>query len=629
MPDDAASQNAPARKVSQSLTVAALGVVYGDIGTSPLYAVRQSLVDFGDMSEAAILGALSLIVWSLVLVVTVKYVLVIMRADNRGEGGLLALTALVLRTTHRGQKRYLWLMTAGLIGAALFYGDGVITPAISVLSAVEGLKVATPLFEPYVVPISLVLLVGLFLVQRRGTAVVGGLFGPVMLVWFAILSVLGIWGIVQHPRILLALNPVYGISVVAHAPWRGFFMLGAVFLAVTGTETLYADMGHFGRRALRRAWLGLVFPALVLNYFGQGALLLGNPAAIENPFYKLTPEWGLYPLVALAAAATIIASQAVISGAFSITRQAIQLGYLPRLEVRHTSETEIGQVYVPRINSGLLIAIIVLVLGFQSSDNLGAAYGIAVSGMMAITTGLAFLYMRSRGWSLAVAVPVFALFGIVDLTFLSANLLKVAEGGWFPIVVAALVFSVMGTWWRGRRLLAEHRARDAMPLRDFVETLNPDRLVRVPGTAIFMTRDLKHVPVALLHALKHYKALHKRVVMMQVETEDVPHVPEDQRLDIQEIGKGFYTILIHYGFMDQPNIVRALAQCRRQHFHFNLMETSFVIGREKLRIRSQRGDFWRWRDRLFIVLSNIALDATEFFRIPPNRVVELGGQVEI
>ena len=629
MPDDAASQNAPARKVSQSLTVAALGVVYGDIGTSPLYAVRQSLVDFGDMSEAAILGALSLIVWSLVLVVTVKYVLVIMRADNRGEGGLLALTALVLRTTHRGQKRYLWLMTAGLIGAALFYGDGVITPAISVLSAVEGLKVATPLFEPYVVPISLVLLVGLFLVQRRGTAVVGGLFGPVMLVWFAILSVLGIWGIVQHPRILLALNPVYGISVVAHAPWRGFFMLGAVFLAVTGTETLYADMGHFGRRALRRAWLGLVFPALVLNYFGQGALLLGNPAAIENPFYKLTPEWGLYPLVALAAAATIIASQAVISGAFSITRQAIQLGYLPRLEVRHTSETEIGQVYVPRINSGLLIAIIVLVLGFQSSDNLGAAYGIAVSGMMAITTGLAFLYMRSRGWSLAVAVPVFALFGIVDLTFLSANLLKVAEGGWFPIVVAALVFSVMGTWWRGRRLLAEHRARDAMPLGDFVETLNPDRLVRVPGTAIFMTRDLKHVPVALLHALKHYKALHQRVVMMQVETEDVPHVPEDQRLDIQEIGKGFYTILIHYGFMDQPNIVRALAQCRRQHFHFNLMETSFVIGREKLRIRSQRGDFWRWRDRLFIVLSNIALDATEFFRIPPNRVVELGGQVEI
>jgi KUP system potassium uptake protein len=614
---------------SPNLTLAALGVVYGDIGTSPLYAVRQSLVDFGDMSEPAILGALSLIVWSLVLVVTVKYVIVIMQADNRGEGGLLALTALVLRTTHRGERRYLWIMAAGLVGAALFYGDGVITPAISVLSAVEGLKVATPVFERYVIPISLILLVGLFLVQRRGTAAVGGLFGPVMLVWFAVLSALGIWAIMQQPRILLALNPYYGIAVVAHAPWRGFFMLGAVFLAVTGTETLYADMGHFGRRALTRAWLWLVFPALVLNYFGQGALLLGNPAAIENPFYKLAPEWGLYPLVALASAATIIASQAVISGAFSITRQAIQLGYLPRLEVRHTSETEIGQVYVPRINAGLLAAIIILVLGFQSSDNLGAAYGIAVSGMMLITTGLAFLYMRGQGWSLAVTVPVFGFFALVDLTFLSANLLKIAEGGWFPIVIAALVFTVMGTWWRGRRMLAEQRARDAMPLDVFVDTLNPDRTVRVPGTAIFMSRDLAHVPVALLHALKHYKALHERVVLMQVETDDVPHVASEQRLEIKELGKGFYTIRVRYGFMDEPNIVRALAQCRRQRFHFNLMETSFIIGREKLRARPHRIAFWRWRSRLFIALTNLALDATEFFRIPPNRVVELGGQTEI
>src|SRR5213595_1340703 len=468
--------------------LAALGVVYGDIGTSPLYAVRQSLLAFGDTSEPAILGGLSLIAWSLVLVVTVKYVIFIMRADNRGEGGLLALTALVLRATSRDRKRYLWIMGAGLVGAALFYGDGVITPAISVLSAVEGLKVATPLFEPYVIPISLVLLLVLFLVQRRGTAAVGGLFGPVMLVWFAVLALLGLCGIAQQPRILLALNPLYGVEILIAAPWRGFIMLGAVFLAVTGAETLYADMGHFGRRALRRAWLALVFPALVLNYFGQGALLLGNPDALENPFYKLCPEWGLYPLVILASIATIIASQAVISGAFSITRQAIQLGYLPRLEVRHTSEQEIGQVYVPRINSGLLVAIIVLVLFFQSSDNLGAAYGIAVSGMMLITTCLAFLYMRSRGWSLAVAVPVFGLFGLVDLTFLSANLLKIAEGGWFPIVVAGLVFAVMGTWWRGRRILAELRARDAMRLEQFVEGLNPQRPVRVPGTAIFMTR---------------------------------------------------------------------------------------------------------------------------------------------
>src|SRR5216684_5278481 len=630
LPQSAAAHSAPTSAgATQDLALAALGVVYGDIGTSPLYAVRQSLVDFGDLSERAILGALSLIVWALTLVVTVKYVLVIMRADNRGEGGLLALTALVLRTTRQGRKRYMWIMAAGLVGAALFYGDGVITPAISVLSAVEGLKVATPFFEPYVIPISLVLLAGLFVVQRLGTAAVGGLFGPVMLVWFAVLALLGLWGIVQQPRVLLALNPLYGFAVVANAPWRGFIMLGAVFLAVTGTETMYADMGHFGRQALTRAWLGLVFPALVLNYFGQGALLLGDPAALENPFYRLTPGWGLYPLVILASVATIIASQAVISGAFSITRQAIQLGYLPRLEVRHTSETEIGQVYVPRINSGLLVAVMILVLGFQSSDNLGAAYGIAVSGMMAITSGLAFLYMRSQGWSLAVAVPVFAFFGLVDLTFLCANLLKILEGGWFPIVVAALVFGVMATWWRGRRLLAELRARDGMQLSQFVDTLPPDRPARVPGTAIFMTRDLEHVPAALLHALKHYKVVHQRVVMMQVATEDVPHVPGEQRLEIGELGKGFYTIRVRYGFMDQPNVVRALAQCRIGGLRFNLMETSFIIGRERVRPRPRRTAFWRWRDRLFSLMTNNMLDATEFFRIPPNRVVELGGQIEI
>ncbi len=614
---------------SSKLALAALGVVYGDIGTSPLYAVRQSLLEFGGVSEPAIFGALSLIVWALVLVVTVKYVLVIMRADNRGEGGLLALTALALRATKPGQKRYLWIMGAGLVGAALFYGDGVITPAISVLSAVEGLKVATPLFEPYVVPISLTLLAGLFLVQRHGTAAVGGMFGPVMLVWFAVLAALGIWGIARQPSILMALDPRHAVALLWAAPGPGFFMLGAVFLAVTGTETLYADMGHFGRPALRRAWLGLVFPALVLNYFGQGAILLLDPNVIENPFYRLAPQWFLYPLVALAAVATIIASQAVISGAFSITRQAIQLGYLPRFEVRHTSETEIGQVYVPHINFMLLAAVALLVLVFQTSDNLGAAYGIAVSGMMAITTGLAFLWMRSRGWPLALAVPLFGLFGLVDLTFLSANLLKIGQGGWFPIAVAGLVFAVMATWWRGRRLLAESRARDALTLGQFLDTIGPDKPPRVAGTAIFMTRDLGHVPVALLHALKHYKVLHQRVVMMQIETQDVPHVPEEERLAIEELGKGFFTIKVRYGFMDQPNAVRALAQCRVGGFHFNLLETSFIIGREKVRPRPRRGAFWRWRDRLFILLTNNTLDATEFFRIPANRVVELGGQIEI
>jgi KUP system potassium uptake protein len=452
-----------------------------------------------------------------------------------------------------------------------------------------------------------------------------------MLVWFAVLALLGIWGIVHHPRILLALDPIYGFALLFDAPWRGFFMLGAVFLAVTGAETLYADMGHFGRNALRTAWVGLVFPALLLNYFGQGAVLLGNPDALEHPFYRLAPEWGLYPLVGLATVATIIASQAVISGAFSITRQAVQLGYLPRLQIRHTSEQEIGQVYVPRINSALLVAVIILVVGFRSSDNLGAAYGIAVSGMMAITTGLAFLYMRSGGWSLAVAIPVFAVFGIIDLTFLSANLLKIAEGGWFPVVVAIVVFTIMGTWWRGRRLLAEQRARDAMPLQQFVEALKPDRPARIPGTAIFMSRDLNRVPIALLHALKHYKVLHERVVIMQVQTEDVPYVADDQRLEIRELGKDVYTIRLRYGFMDEPSILRALAQCRVGGFRFNLMETSFIIGREKLRQRPRprHKGLWRWRDALFILMSNNTLDATEFFRIPANRVVELGGQIEI
>jgi KUP system potassium uptake protein len=627
--DTLAARSESRLRTGSGMTVAALGVVYGDIGTSPLYAVRQSLVDFGDLSEQAILGALSLIIWALALIVTVKYVIVIMRADNRGEGGLLALTALVLRTARRTQRRYIWIMAAGLVGAALFYGDGIITPAISVLSAVEGLKIATPLFEPYVIPISLALLVGLFLMQSQGTASVGRLFGPVMLVWFAVLALLGMWGITQQPRILQAIDPRYGVAVLLNGSWRGFIMLGAVFLAVTGTEALYADMGHFGRTALRTAWLRLVFPALLLNYFGQGAVLLRNPLALENPFYRLAPEWALFPLVVLAATATIIASQAVISGAFSITRQAVQLGYLPRLEVHHTSEQEIGQVYVPRINTGLLVAVIILVLGFRSSDNLGAAYGIAVSGMMAITTGLAFLYMRSQGWSLALAVPVFAVFGFVDLTFLGANLLKIADGGWFPIVVAVLVFALMATWWRGRRLLAEKRARDALPLDEFVAALKPDYPTRIPGTAIFMTRDLAHVPLALLHALKHYKVLHKRMVMMQVETEDVPFVPEEQRLEISELGKGFYAIRLRYGFMEQPNVVRALAQCRIGGLRFNLMETSFIIGREKLRPRQRRTAFWRWRDRLFIVMTNNMLDATEFFRIPANRVVELGGQIEI
>jgi KUP system potassium uptake protein len=615
--------------IGRSLMIGALGVVYGDIGTSPLYAVRQSLIEFGETNRQSIFGVLSLIVWSLIVVVTVKYVFVIMRADNRGEGGLLALTALALRKATSSARQRYWIMAAGLVGAALFYGDGVITPAISVLSAVEGLKVATPIFDPYVVPISLVLLIALFCVQRRGTAVVGGLFGPIMLVWFAVLAVLGVANIRQQPDILLALNPWHGMELLAAAPWQGFVMLGAVFLAVTGAETLYADMGHFGRTPLRTAWLYIVLPSLLLNYFGQGALLLADPSALQNPFYLLAPSWSLYPLVILASVATIIASQAVISGAFSITRQAIQLGYLPRLQVRHTSEREIGQIYVPNINWGLLAAIILLVLGFQTSDSLGAAYGIAVTGMMVITSTLAFIYMRHIGWSLALAGGVFGFFVLVDLIFLSANLLKIVQGGWFPILVAFVVFAIMSTWWRGRHILAEERARETMPLTNFVESIKPDHPPRIAGTAVIMARDIEQVPTALLHALKHYKVLHERTVLMSIATKDVPHVADEERLEIRDLGKGIFTVCVWYGFMDEPNLLRALAQCRLHQLRFSLMETSFIIGREKLVSSRRRPVLSRWRKQLFMLMSNNALDATEFFRIPPNRVVELGGQIEI
>jgi KUP system potassium uptake protein len=622
-------------KARQNLVLGALGVVYGDIGTSPLYTVRQCFSDVGSVTEAAVFGILSLITWALVIVVTLKYVIVIMRADNRGEGGILALTALALRATSRGSRRAGWILAAGMVGAALFYGDGVITPAISVLSAVEGLKVATPLFEPYVLPITIVLLGGLFLMQRGGTGRVGGLFGPVTALWFAVIAVLGLLQILQSPRILLAINPLYGLSFLVADPVRGFILLGAVVLAVTGAEALYADMGHFGAPPIRRAWLYIVFPALILNYFGQGALLLAAAGpeevqrALENPFFRLAPDWALYPLVVLASAATIIASQAVISGAFSMTRQAIQLGYLPRLEIRHTSEREIGQVFVPRINTLLLVAVVGLVLGFRSSDNLGAAYGIAVTGTMSITTVLALVYMYGvQRWHPGLAALLFGFFLSVDLAFFAANLLKIAEGGWFPLVVAALVYIVMTTWRSGRAGLHRERERDALPLEAFIGTLKPGRPERVPGTAVFMTANIAAVPNALLHNLKHNKVLHERVVLMTVHTEDIPSVAEEQRVEIRHLDQNIHTVTVRYGFMDHPNIPRALAQCRAMQFHFNLLETSFFVGREKI-VPSERSRQWLWRRKLFIALSNSMLDATEFFRIPTNRVIELGGQIEI
>lgn len=618
-----------ADKMRHGLVVGALGIVYGDIGTSPLYTVRQCFDDMKGVTEESVFGVLSLIAWALFVVVTLKYVIVIMRADNRGEGGILALTALALRSTGRTTRAHAWILAAGLVGAALFYGDGVITPAISVLSAVEGLKIATPLFDSYVIPITVVLLVGLFLLQRRGTAQVGHFFGPVMALWFVIIAVLGVGEIIHQPRILLSLNPFYGVSFLVADPGRGFILLGAVVLAVTGAEALYADMGHFGARPIRRAWLYFVFPALLLNYFGQGALILRSPEALANPFYLLAPDWALYPLVVLASAATVIASQAVISGAFSMTRQAVQLGYLPRLEVRHTSEQEIGQIFVPRINLFLLVAVVALVLGFRSSDNLGAAYGIAVTGTMSITTVLALVYMTGvRHWHPAVAAALFGFFLTVDLAFFGANMLKIREGGWFPLVVAAVVYIFMSTWRRGRQVLVTERERDALPLETFIATLRPDRPSRVPGTAVFMTGNIGVVPNALLHNLKHNKVLHDRIILMTVQTEDIPHVGDDQRLEIRHLDQNIHTIALHYGFMDQPNIPRALAQCRAMQFHFNLLETSFFVGREKI-VAGERTRFWRWRKQLFIFMSNTMLDATEFFRIPTNRVIELGGQIDI
>jgi KUP system potassium uptake protein len=602
-------------------------VVYGDIGTSPLYAFKQCFDGGSNVAEPRILGALSLITWALMIVVTVKYVLVVMRADNRGEGGILALTALVMRTA--GGRSAGWVLGAGLLGAALFYGDGIITPAVSVLSAVEGLKVASPVFTPVVIPLTLILLVILFVGQSRGTAHVGALFGPVMLVWFSVIGLVGAIEIARDPRILMALNPMCGLRLLAADPAAGWVLLGSVVLAVTGGEALYADMGHFGAKPIRKAWFGLVFPALLLNYFGQGGLLLENPAAIDNPFFRLAPGWALIPMVVLSSIATIIASQAVISGAFSMTNQAVQLGYLPRMLVTHTSEEAIGQVYVPRINGMLLVAVICTVLAFKSSDALGAAYGIAVTGTMSITTGLAFRYLhRGLGWPLWRLAGLFCLFLTVDLAFFSANLLKFVEGGWFPLAVAMLVYIVMACWIGGRNRLMKQRGSELMPLDLFLDNLRPESPHRVPGTAIYLVRDINVVPTTLLHNMKHNRVLHERNVLMRVFIEDIPRVPETERLELHALDHNFYTLTLRYGFMEEADIPRALALCRVSGLRLNLMDTSFFVGREKI-VARRRGTKTPLASQIFILLSNFALDATEFFRIPPNRVVELGAQVEL
>jgi KUP system potassium uptake protein len=616
-----------AASVKRNLIVAALGVVYGDIGTSPLYTVKQCFDGPASVTEGRVYGVLSLIAWALTLVVTVKYVLVLMRADNRGEGGIMALMVLALRATFSRSNR--WVLWAGLFGAALFYGDGVLTPAISVLSAVEGLEVKAPELQSYVIPLTLFLLVVLFIWQRRGTGRVGGFFGPIIIVWFTVIGVLGAIWVARNPSVMWALDPFYGIALIRQNPTEGFVLLGSVVLAVTGAEALYADMGHFGRGPIRRAWLRFVFPALLLNYFGQGALLLADPATIQNPFYRLAPEWAVLPLVVLASIATVIASQAVISGAFSLTHQAVQLGYLPRMQVRHTSEHEMGQVYVPAINKMLLVAVAVTVLGFRSSDALGSAYGIAVTGTMTVTTILAFVYLRlGKGWKMWQLAPLFIVFLTVDLAFFCANMLKLVEGGWYPLAIAIAVYTSMTVWMWGRGRIAASRAAGAMPLDMLIASLRPDQPTRVPGTAVYMTGRIDNVPAALLHNMKHNKVLHERNVLMTVRTVDVPRIPEGERIEIHHFDKNFHTVMIRYGFVEEPDIPRVLALCRVGGFRFNLMETSFFVGREK--IVSKRGSSLSLPFKhLFIFLSNLALDATEFFRIPTNRIIELGGQTEI
>jgi KUP system potassium uptake protein len=614
----------------RALTLAAIGVVYGDIGTSPLYTIRECFTQTGmEVTPGNVLGVLSLIFWALIVVVTVKYVTFIMRADNQGEGGILALMALALRGMRPGRRNTATVLAAGVLGAALFYGDCIITPAISVLSAVEGLTIATPFFEPYVIPITLTILAALFVAQQHGTARVGALFGPVIVVWFVVLALLGGAQIIETPQVLAALSPLQAVRMLMEHGALGFVLLGAVVLAVTGGEALYADMGHFGRRPIRLAWFGLVLPGLLINYFGQGALLLSDPKAIENPFFLLAPSWALYPMVALAAAATVIASQAVISGAFSVTLQAIHLRFLPRMEVRHTSAEEQGQIYLPAVNWILLAGVVGLVLAFKTSSNLAAAYGIAVTGTMVITTVLAYkVARRLGGWSPARAGVALAIFLSVDLAFFSANLVKFVEGGWFPLAVAAALFAIMTTWRQGREVLRDRLASGGVPVEAFLARLKGGAMIRVPGTAVFLTSSPRGLPPSLLHNLKHNKVLHERVVLLTVDVADAPYIPATERFELTPLTGGFYRLIVRYGFMDEPDVPNALRAGKIPGLPFETMETTYFVSRETL-IPTRASGLPLWREGVFIALSRLSAGASEYFRIPPGRVVELGMQIEI
>jgi KUP system potassium uptake protein len=615
------------------LSLTALGVVYGDIGTSVLYAMKECFRPGIGVAPTAenVYGVLSLIVWTLTLIVSVKYILFVLRADNRGEGGILALLALIQqhRRKNASKLRAAALVTLGLLGAALLYGDGVITPAITVLSSIEGLSVAAPEFSSLVVvAISATILFLLFMFQRHGTHRIGYVFGPLMLIWFASIATFGVMEVAMEPAILLAINPWYAVHFFVHNGWHGFFILGAVVLVVTGAEALYADMGHFGRRPIRIAWFAVVFPAVILNYFGQGALLLRDSAAAAQPFYNLVPAPLLYPMVVLATVAAIIASQALISGAFSLTQQAMQLGYSPRITVKHTSKEEAGQIYIPEVNKLLMVGCIGLVIGFQSSDNLAAAYGIAVTGTMFITTILFDVIARERfGWSPLKATTFLVIFLAIDLAFLVANAIKIESGGWFPIVVAIAIYTLMTTWKKGRSVLRDLLRSASLPMDLFLEDVRRRKPPRVPGTAVFLTSDISGAPIVLLHHLKHNKVLHEQVILLSIVTVDVPEVPRSERAKVEELGEGFWRIIAGYGFMQSPSVRDVMECCEPQGIRIRPNDTSYYLGREQL-IPSGNTEMARWRKKLFVVMSRNARAATEFFGLPPNRVVELGAQIE-
>jgi KUP system potassium uptake protein len=614
------------------LTLTALGVVYGDIGTSPLYTVRETFHhSYGLHPDVRnVYGILSLIVWALVLVVVVKYLVFILRADNRGEGGVLAALALALQRQHRAedQRRRVLLVVLGVFGTALLYGDGVITPAISVLGAVEGLKVVAPSLEPFVVSLTIGILFALFLFQRHGTARVGKTFGPITLVWFMVIGVLGLREILRAPRILAAVNPWFAARFFIEHGYTGFIVLGAVFLAVTGAEALYADLGHFGRKPIRLAFVWLVLPALLLNYFGQGALLLRNPEAIENPFYLLAPRWFLYPLLVIATLAAIVASQALISGAFSLARQSVSLGFSPRLTIVHTSEEEYGQIYVPEVNKALMIGTLLIVLGFRSSSALGAAYGIAVTGTMSITTILFAVIARTRwNWPMWRVVGLAAFFLTFDLAFLGANVLKIRYGGWVPLAIAIGVLTLMTTWKSGRELLRTITHRRSLPLDLLLADIGRRPPPRVSGTAVFLTSDPEGAPLVLMHHLKHNKALHEQVVLLSVSAAEVPNLTDDERVEVTVLPHGFYRVTATYGFMETPDVPRVIARCATQGLKTKPMDTSYFLGRERL-LPTGEAPMARWRKQLFIVMARNAQSAAQFFQLPPNRVVELGAQIE-